>query len=38
MSNFYDDFPIVDAHHHLWDLEGDLTYPWLANDEHAYMG
>jgi predicted TIM-barrel fold metal-dependent hydrolase len=38
MSNFYDDLPIVDAHHHLWDLEGDLTYPWLANDEHAYMG
>jgi hypothetical protein len=23
MSDFYDDFPIVDAHHHLWDLEGD---------------
>src|SRR5262252_8235122 len=38
MSNFYDDWPIVDAHHHLWDLEGDLAYPWLANDEHAYMG
>src|SRR5215510_13507913 len=38
MSNFYDDLPIVDAHHHLWDLEGDLIYPWLANDEHAYMG
>ena len=30
--------PIVDAHHHLWDLEGDLTYPWLTSGEHAYLG
>jgi predicted TIM-barrel fold metal-dependent hydrolase len=22
-----DDIPIVDAHHHLWDLEGALRYP-----------
>jgi predicted TIM-barrel fold metal-dependent hydrolase len=33
-----DDIPIVDAHHHLWDLEGALRYPWLASDEHSYMG
>ena len=38
MHDFYDDLPIVDAHHHLWDLEGSLAYPWLANDEHSYMG
>ncbi len=34
----YDPLPIVDAHHHLWDLEGDLTYPWLTSGEHAYQG
>ena len=34
----YDDLPIVDAHHHLWDLEGDLAYPWLSSGEHAYQG
>ncbi|MEZ5855686.1 MAG: amidohydrolase family protein [Hyphomicrobiaceae bacterium] len=34
----YDDLPIVDAHHHLWDLDGGLTYPWHTNTEHAYMG
>lgn len=33
-----DDIPILDAHHHLWDLEGQLRYPWLTNNEHAYMG
>lgn len=35
-----DDLRIVDAHHHLWDLdtEGGLTYPWLNNKEHSYMG
>jgi len=33
-----DDLPIVDAHHHLWDLEGRLAYPWLTSGEHAYMG
>jgi len=38
MSDLYDDLPIVDAHHHLWDLERDLTYPWMTNTEHAYMG
>ena len=37
-SDLYDPLPIVDAHHHLWDLEGDLTYPWLSNNEHAYQG
>ena len=36
----YDDQPIVDAHHHLWDLEGDVRYPWLkqADPHHSYMG
>ena len=38
MATLYDDLPIVDAHHHLWDLEGGLTYPWLGNREHSYMG
>ena len=38
LSDLYDPMPIVDAHHHLWDLEGDLTYPWLSNNEHAYQG
>ena len=36
--NADDDLPIVDAHHHLWDLEGELRYPWLTNNEHSYMG
>jgi predicted TIM-barrel fold metal-dependent hydrolase len=36
--DLYDPLPIVDAHHHLWDLEGDLTYPWLTSGEHAYQG
>ena len=34
----YDPLPIVDAHHHLWDLEGQLAYPWLTSGEHAYQG
>ena len=34
----YDDLPIVDAHHHLWDLEGQILYPWLGSGEHSYMG
>jgi predicted TIM-barrel fold metal-dependent hydrolase len=25
-----DDLRIVDAHHHLWDLEGAIRYPWLT--------
>ena len=33
-----DGIPIVDAHHHLWDLEGELRYPWLSSAEHSYMG
>jgi len=24
------DFPIVDAHVHLWDLQGPIRYPWLT--------
>jgi len=38
MSDMYDDLSIVDAHHHLWDLEGHLRYPWLTSGEHSYMG
>ena len=34
----YDPLPIVDAHHHLWDLEGALDYPWMASGEHTFMG
>jgi predicted TIM-barrel fold metal-dependent hydrolase len=34
----YDPMPVIDAHHHLWDLEGDLTYPWHSSNEHAYQG
>lgn len=38
IAQLYDDLPIVDAHHHLWDLEGDLAYPWMTSGEHAYQG
>ena len=38
ISPLYDDLPIVDAHHHLWDLEGCLAYPWMTSGEHAYQG
>lgn len=39
-DNLHDDLPIVDAHHHLWDLEGPISYPWLTRPDphHAYMG
>src|SRR5262247_2076254 len=39
-AHMYDDQPIVDAHHHLWDLEADVRYPWLkqADPHHSYMG
>jgi predicted TIM-barrel fold metal-dependent hydrolase len=33
-----EDLPIIDAHHHLWDLEGLLRYPWLQSGEHAWLG
>jgi predicted TIM-barrel fold metal-dependent hydrolase len=33
-----DDMPVVDAHHHLWDLQGPLRYPWLVSGEHAFLG
>jgi len=34
-----DEIPIVDAHHHLWDLDGGpLHYPWLQDAEpHAFF-
>src|SRR6195952_1450244 len=32
------DLPIVDAHHHLWDLEGAIRYPWLVSGGHAWLG
>jgi predicted TIM-barrel fold metal-dependent hydrolase len=38
LADQYDPLPIVDAHHHLWDLEGELNYPWLTSNEHAYQG
>ena len=37
-SQLYDDLPIVDAHRHLWDLEGDLIHPWMTSGEHADQG
>jgi predicted TIM-barrel fold metal-dependent hydrolase len=33
-----DDLPIVDAHHHLWDLEGPIRYPWLTDNSHTFLG
>lgn len=33
-----DDLPIVDAHHHLWDLAGPLHYPWLMHAEPNWLG
>ena len=33
-----DDLPIVDAHHHLWDLEGPIRYPWLTDNSHMFLG
>src|ERR1700742_1980963 len=35
-----EDLPIVDAHHHLWDLEGSVRYPWLQSDTipHGWLG
>src|SRR3984957_7890710 len=33
-----EDLPIVDAHHHLWDLEGSVRYPWLQSGEHSWLG
>lgn len=32
-----DAMPIVDAHHHLWDLDGSLRYPWLAHPEPNWL-
>lgn len=30
--------PIVDAHHHLWDLAGPIRYPWLSHPEPNWLG
>ena len=30
--------PIVDAHHHLWDLDGPIRYPWLTHPEPNWLG
>ncbi len=39
LETLYDPLPVVDAHHHLWDLENSgLVYPWHTGTEHAYMG
>lgn len=32
------DLPTVDAHHHLWDLEGPIRYPWLVSGDHSFLG
>jgi predicted TIM-barrel fold metal-dependent hydrolase len=29
---------IVDAHHHLWDLQGPVGYPWLMHEEPTMLG
>ena len=34
----WSELPIVDAHHHLWDLSGPLSYPWLTHPEFAWLG
>jgi predicted TIM-barrel fold metal-dependent hydrolase len=34
----YDDLPIVDAHHHLWDLDGPINYHWLIHPEQNWLG
>ena len=28
----------IDAHHHLWDLDSPMRYPWLQSGEHAWLG
>ncbi len=35
-----DDLPIIDAHHHLWDLGGPIHYPWLqdADAQPHFLG
>ena len=30
--------PIIDAHHHLWDLGGPIRYPWLVHRETNWLG
>ncbi|MCP5151678.1 MAG: amidohydrolase family protein [Chromatiales bacterium] len=39
ISNFLRDIPIVDAHHHLWDLDRH-HYPWLGDrmNPHFFLG
>ena len=32
------DLPIVDAHFHLWDLDGSIRYDWLVHPEHTWLG
>jgi predicted TIM-barrel fold metal-dependent hydrolase len=29
---------IVDAHFHLWDLQGQINYDWLVHPEHNWLG
>ena len=29
---------ILDAHFHLWDLQGSIKYPWLMHPEHNWLG
>lgn len=37
-EDLYDPLPIVDAHHHIWELDGPMPPLWLFNTKHAYQG
>jgi predicted TIM-barrel fold metal-dependent hydrolase len=39
MNSFLENIPIVDAHHHLWDLNRN-DYPWLSDrsNKHFFLG
>ncbi|WP_417514491.1 hypothetical protein [Minwuia sp.] len=38
LEDQFDPLPVIDAHHHIWDLAGDLRYPWLSSNKHSYQG
>ncbi|MDE2515261.1 MAG: amidohydrolase family protein [Rhodospirillales bacterium] len=33
-----DPMPVIDAHHHLWDLDGAIPYGWLRRAEPSFLG
>jgi hypothetical protein len=37
-SQLDDDLPLADAHHDLWEMDGDLIYRWMTSGEYAYQG